>query len=277
MIKFLKKSSTWAISMTTGIFTIVPETFFEKYKLMLDTSNETNIVLNRVLFFVGMLILSMIGNAVWLYYGKKIRIKGKNYIIQIEYGDILKISDCKKVINFDECFTTSVGDASSEIKPSSLCGQYLNDNPIQDIDMKRLIKQANLKPARRKSKYQNKDRYDSGKLVPNGDDLLMAFAKLDEDGRGVFFSRDEFLNCLSILWKEIDKYYAQKDVCIPILGSGITRMDGESDASLTQQELLDIIIWSYKLNSNKIKSPYKLRIVCKKCDEFSLNKIGENI
>ena len=54
-------------------------------------------------------------------------------------------------------------------------------------------------------------------------------------------------------------------------------MDGESDASLTQQELLDIIIWSYKLNSHKIKSPYKLRIVCKKCDEFSLNKIGENI
>lgn len=277
MIKLLKKSSTWAISISTGIFTIVPETFFGKYKLGLDVLNETNIILNRVLFFVSMLVLSMIGNAIWLHYRKKIQIKGKNYIIQIEYGDILKIRDCKKVINFDECFTTSVGDTPSEIKPSSICGQYLNDNPIQDTDMKSLINQANLKPDIRKSKHQNRDRYDSGKLVPNGGYLLMAFAKLDKDGRGRFFSRDEFLDCLSVLWKEIEKYYSQKDVCIPILGSGITCMNGESNASLTQQELLDIIIWSYKLSSHKIKLPYKLRIVCKKCDEFSLNKIGENI
>ena len=38
---------------------------------------------------------------------------------------------------------------------------------------------------------------------------------------------------------EIDKYYAQKDVCMPILGSGVTRIDG---VSITQQELLDIIV-----------------------------------
>ena len=202
-------------------------------------------------------------------------IKGNNYSIQIEYGDLLEMRACKKVINFDECFTTSVGDAPSEIKPDSICGQYLKNNPIQD--MQRLIDKAHLKPAKSKSKYQNKDRYDSGKLVPNGDYLLMAFAKLDEDGLGRLFSCDEFLDCLSILWKEIDKYYAQKDVCIPILGSGVTRMDGESGASLTQQELLDIIICSYKLSSHKIKSPYQLHIVCKERDGFSLNKIGENM
>ena len=51
----------------------------------------------------------------------------------------------------------------------------------------------------------------------------MAFAKLDEDGRGYFFSWDEYLHYLSILWNEIDKYFGQKDVRIPILGSGITR------------------------------------------------------
>ncbi|WP_374118375.1 macro domain-containing protein [uncultured Fusobacterium sp.] len=34
----------------------------------------------------------------------------------------------------------------------------------------------------------------------------------------------------------------QKNVCIPILGSGVTRMD---NVLLTQQELLDIIIGSY--------------------------------
>src|SRR5699024_7835521 len=122
-------------------------------------------------------------------------------------------------------------------------------------------------------KYKNKVRYESGKLVPRGEYLLMAFAKLDEIGKGEL-TRDELLDGLSVLWEEIDTYYAQKDICIPILGSGITRIKGES---LTQQQLLEIIIASYRLSSHKIKSPYKLRIVCKKHDDFYLNKIGENI
>lgn len=44
-------------------------------------------------------------------------------------------------------------------------------------------------------------------------------------------------------------------------------------ASLSQQELLNIMIWSYKLSPHKIKAPYKLRIICKKSDGFSLNEI----
>lgn len=63
-------------------------------------------------------------------------------------------------------------------------------------------------------------------------------------------------------------------MCISILGSGNTRMDS---GLLNQQELLDIIISSYKLSSHKIKSPYKLHIVCKKNDDFSLNQIGKSI
>ena len=66
-------------------------------------------------------------------------------------------------------------------------------------------------------------------------------------------NREEYLVCLSLLWKEINKYYAQKDVCIPILGSSITRTG--SGSNLTQQELLDMIIYSYKLCNSKIKIP----------------------
>ena len=87
-------------------------------------------------------------------------------------------------------------------------------------------------------------------------------------------TRDEYFACLSKLWQEISKYYGQIDVCIPILGSGITRLD---DTSLTQQELLDMMIASYKLSAHKIKAPLKLHIVCRKCDDFSLNRIGNHI
>lgn len=270
MIKLFKKSATITLSIISIVFVFLPETFFDKYILFSKLSAETNIVINRILLFVGVFILVMIVSILYLNVRNSVRIKGHNYSIIVEYGDLLKMDNCKKVINFDECFTTSVGNLPANIKPNSICGQYLQKNPM--IDVQSLINKIQLKPTKGKSKYQNKVRYESGKLVPNGDDLLLAFAKLDEDGLGRFFSLDEFLDCLSRLWKEIDKYYGQKDVCLPILGAGITRMNG---ASLTQQELLDIIIASYKLSPHKIKSPYKLRIVCQKCDGFSLNKIGE--
>ena len=84
----------------------------------------------------------------------------------------------------------------------------------------------------------------------------------------------QVLQDYNYLWREIEMYYGQKDVALPILGSGVTRM---GDDSLNQQKLLDIIIASYKLSSHKIKKPYQLRIVCKESDDFSLNRVGESV
>lgn len=140
------------------------------------------------------------------------------------------------------------------------------------LNIHSLLSNSQLKPLKTKSKYQSKERYESGRIVPNGEDLLLAFAKLDKNGSGRL-TRDEYLECLSILWEEIDIHYGQQDVCIPILGAGLTRFDGGSGASIPQQELLDMMIWSYKLSSHKIKSPHKLRIICRRDEDFSLDKI----
>ncbi len=126
----------------------------------------------------------------------------------------------------------------------------------------------NISPESTKSKYKNKDRYKSGSIVQNGNDLLLAFAPLDANGRGRFFSRSEYITCLSTMWEELHKYYNQQDISISILGSGQTYIDSNSGTSLSQQELLDIIILSYKLSSHKIKYPHKLRIICKKVMAF---------
>lgn len=273
MIKSIKKSITLGLSIISGIFTLVPESFFLNIKLLSNFSDESNIILNRVLTSIIIIILVVIIKACYLTHRESVQIKGHNYCIQIEYGDILKMTSCKTVISFDECFSTRVGESPSDIKPTSICGQYLKAYPIDDIEMQKLINAAQLIPLESKSKYQKKVRYELGKLVPRGEYLLMAFARLNEKGIGEL-TRDELLDGLSMLWEEIDTYYGQKDICISILGSGITRIKGES---LTQQQLLDIIIASYRLSSHKIKSPYKLRIVCKRRDGFSLNKIGESI
>ncbi len=271
MIKFIKHVLTLSLSIVTVVFTFVPEAIFEHCKLLTNASDAVNIMINRVIFTGIVVVLVTIGYAIYRRCRKKVCIKEKNYSIKVTYGDIFDMPACKKVIPFDECFSTEVGYEPAQVKPSSICGQYLAKYPI--ADMHALIDKAQLKPSKGKSKYNNQERYESGRLVPNGDYLLMAFAKLDKDGLGRM-TRDEYLECLSMLWQEIDKHYGQTDVCISVLGSGTTRI---GDNELTQQELLDIIIGSYKLSANKIKVPSTLHIVCKPRDDFSLNRIGEHL
>jgi len=264
--KYIKRSVTWAVSIISFIFMFVPEDMFKVLKLFPNMSDNKNIIINRAIVFVAVAILSCIGNVIYQAARRSISIKGKNYSIQVKYGDIFKQKDCKTVIPFDECFTSTVGQATADINPNSICGQYLKAN--ENINIQQLIDASGVKP-KGKSKYAGKDRYESGRVLLNGTYLLLAFAKLDKVGKGVL-TREEYVESLSVLWEEIDNHYGQQDVCIPILGSGTTRI---GDNELTQQELLDIIINSYKLSVHKIRNPYKLRIICRRSDDFSINKI----
>lgn len=285
MIDFIVKSAALAFAIVTGIFTFVPEAFFGKHewitKEALDQckwfadldAQDVNIIISRLLCFWFVWVVTSFVYMAILKFRRWITIKGQNYSIRVEYGNILNKRKCKRVINFDECFTTQVGNASADVNPDSICGQYLKLHP--DLNVHQLIEAAQIIPARSKSKYLHKTRYDSGTIVPNGNDLLMAFAKLDEKGKGRFFSRDEYLMCLDLLWKELENNYSQKDVCVPVLGAGTTSFDGGVGASISQQDLLDMMIWSYQLSSHKVKSPHKLRIVCRKNSGFSINNIGK--
>lgn len=284
MIEFVKKSIAWAFAIVSVVFTFVPESFFSHHnwilKETLDKSNmfselnaqDVNITISRVGCFILIWMLSSAIYALFLKVKFWTNIEGQNYSIRVEYGNILKKRKCRRVINFDECFTTQVGNGTADINPGSICGQYLALHP--GLDVQQLLCNAKILPTPSKSRYQQKTRYDSGTVVPYGDDLLMAFAKLDDKGKGRFFSRDEYLECLDLLWKELENNYSGKDVCVPILGAGTTSFDGGSGASISQQDLLNMMIWSYQLSSHKIKSPHKLRIICRRNSGFSINNIG---
>ena len=273
----LLRSTTWALSIVVTIFAFVPEnvfseihTFLEKFVCTFDivcqywSASAVCIVCNRILFVLFVWFIVTIFYWLYIRFKKSVTIENEDCKIKVEYGDLLKCKNCKKVINFDECYTTEIGQAPHQIKPTSLCGQYLSVNPT--IDIIQLLTQAHITPARAKSKYQKKDRYES-------DDLLLAFVPLNESGLGVFQSYKDYVDSLSLLWQELDKYYCQKDVCVPVLGSGISRFGNGSGRTFSRQELLDIMIWSYKLSPYKLKKPYTLRIVCKKSNGFSLNEI----
>lgn len=259
-------SLTWAVSVISFVFMFLPEDLFKMVKILTNASDEMNIIVSRMIFFMLTLVVVFIVIGIYLATRKKVRITGHDYTIEILYGDIFNQKHCKKVIPFDECFTTNVGSAPADINPTSICGQYLSMTP--PLNMDELISSVGLK-VRGKSKYGGKDCYTSGSLIPNADYLLMAFVKLDKNGLGRM-TYSEYLNALSVLWEELDKYYGQENICIPIIGAGTTRL---KDASLTKQELLDIIIASYKLTQSKIHKPNKLIIACRK-EDISLNKIG---
>ena len=280
-MRLMKNSLTWSFGIITAIFTFVPEAVFAKFAWVSKEAVEgcgwtsyidvqsMNTIISRLICFL--LVWGAVSFAYFLFLKLRIwtTIKGRNYSIRIEYGNILKKRRCKRVISFDECYTTKVGSNPEDINPGSICGQYLQSR--SRLNIPQLIAEAGVEPEQSKSKFRNQTRYASGTIVPNGDDLLLAFAKLDERGKGRFFSRDEYLACLDRLWKELEYYYAEKDVCVPILGAGTTSFDGGEGASISQQDLLDLMIWSYRMSSHKIKAPHKLRIICRKNDEFSLD------
>lgn len=269
--KFLiGKGSAIAYAIITAIFTIVPEDAFNCVKICKDWSDTRSILVNRLIVCVVVFILSNLVYWCWRKNRKKATVKGSNFSIQIEYADLMNIPSGKVVINFDECFTTKVGVAPGDIKAGSVCGQYLEkykkDHNNLEIDIQKLINEAGIKPAKGKSRYKGQTRYTPGTIIQNGNDLLMAFAKLDENGRGNL-TYEEYLDCLDKLWEQLDIYRGTDDVYVPILGSRITYFDKE----FTQQELLDIMINSYSLSPKKIKEPNKIHIVCKERDGFSIN------
>lgn len=286
MIKYYSKSLKWSVGVISVIFTFVPESVFGSVirwngfcnyvsKLFEGAFNpgDLNVIANHLLCLIVIhLFLLLIVTGYYKCFRKTVTIKENDYIVKVKYGNIFKEKNCKMVISFVDCFTTIVGDAPWQIKPTSICGQYLKANP--SLDISHLITKAGIIAASRRSKDRKQVRYTSGTIVPNNNDLLLAFVPLDKDGRGVFSSYEEYLTSLFALWKELEKHYAQQDVCISILGAGLTRIGNGMGSCYSQQELLNMIVKSYQLSPYKLKKPAMLRIVCQRCENFSLENVG---
>jgi len=86
---------------------------------------------------------------------------------------------------------------------------------------------------------------------------------------------NDYINFLINLWNEIDIIYAGRSVTIPLLGSGITRFKEYNE--ITEQELLELLIWSFKLSRIKFTYPSKVSIVIheSKSDKINFYKLKE--
>lgn len=227
---------------------------------------------------VFVLVLALIYVLVWCHANKmtniKLNIEGSD--VHIKIGNIFA-QEGLKVIPFNEYFDTKVDDRI--IAKVSLNGQYINkyhsnlnklDSIIsRDKDLREHIIDTNIPRDGKSTKYR------LGSLVLVENFVLTAFAKFDEDNRANLSIYD-YLLFLVHFWDEINKIYAQKSVTVPIFGSGITRFKGGFE-DIDDNELLNIMIWTFKISKIKFEYPAKLSIIIhdKKIDQINIFKLKE--
>lgn len=184
-------------------------------------------------------------------------VNGSSLVVKV--GDIFQEGELR-VINFNEYFDTIADDKL--ISKTSLNGIFL-DNYVQDIAAldKAIEEDAHLQEMKKSTNTNRatgkQARYELGSIHVSGDYLLVAFSKFNKDNMAQLTMRD-YINCLLTFWNEIDRVYAGKSVAIPLMGAGITRFQ---DANVSEQELLDLLIWSFKVSRVKFKYPAKVTIV----------------
>lgn len=206
----------------------------------------------------------------------KVSLRINNSTINIFYGDIFAQKGYK-VIAFNEYFDTIVDDRL--ISENSLNGQYIKNHVADVSALDRLIvadkhiKETLYSIVNSSKKYGKKTRYHLGVICKNGDYFLLAFSHFDDQYRA-YLTLQDYTACLMKMWSEIDALYGGKTVSIPLLGSGITRF---KDCEISDQELLEIIIWTLKISKVKFTYPSTMNIVLSESrkDKINLYKLKE--
>ena len=176
--------------------------------------------------------------------------------IDIFYGDIFS-SEGLKLIPFNEYFDTLVDNVV--IAENSLNGMFINNYSNQESLDAQIERKLTQKPSKvnQGRELGKKEKYELGTTVEvENDYLLTAFTHFDEEHRACL-SKGEYLLCLDSLWKEVNRIYAQRNISIPLLGSGITRVGNE----LKLQDYLEQILNSLKLSNLDSAHNTKISII----------------
>ena len=224
--------------------------------VQVPTEQRTDYIVTATIALVSLYL------GIWVLANLKRRAKLNinNSNVFIKFGDIFEQKGLK-AISFNEYFDTVADDAL--ISKSSLNGKYvlsLNKEQLKSLDERIAndprLKERQIDPKGRRA-VGKKVKYKLGSIFLDGDYLLTAFSHFDDNNRAVL-SLKEYVSCMLNFWDEIDQVYAGRSVVIPLMGSGITRF---KDAEVQPQELLRILVWTFKISRVKFKHPANATIV----------------
>jgi hypothetical protein len=224
---------------------------------------------------VMLVLIVFIYIGVWIYANKlqNIKLKINNSEVEVKFGDFFTEVADWKVISFNEYFDTLVDDKI--IAKNTMNGIFIEkcyqgsleklDNVIATDSY--LNSQIVCKNTGRS--VGKKTKYKLGTICVVNEYLLTAFTHFDDKNKA-YLEMIDYMSCLLNFWTEIDRVYAGKTVVLPIMGSGITRFRGYENIS--DQELLNLIIWTFKVSWVKFTYPSKVKIVVfsEKSDKINL-------
>jgi Domain of unknown function (DUF6430) len=239
-------------------FVLIAVNIPNKYKL------TTGVVLFLVFLFIY-LIMWIRANL-----STNVRLSINNSTVSIKVGDIFEEQELK-VIPFNEYFDTCVD--NKIIAERTLNGIYIK-NLINDIgeldtliDTDQILNGKVTKIVNDRAKG-NKKQYRLGTIFQHGDYLLTTFSRFDENNRAYLYMND-YINFLINFWNEIDIIYGGRTVTIPLLGSGLTRFKEYNMVS--EQELLELLLWSFKVSRIKFNYPSHVSIVIHESKKDKIN------
>lgn len=214
--------------------------------------------------FIGLLGLIYLAIWVWSNNLNNIDINVEGSEVTIKVGDIFSESGLK-AIAFNEYFDTVVD--NKIIAESSLNGIFIQkhlNEPVSELD--RHIESYSFEKDEKldsnlERKLGKKLRYQIGTICVYKDYLLAAFTKFDDDNKAVL-TMPEYLEFLIKFWDKVNKVYAQQSVSTPVFGSGITRIKGHK--TISDEDLLKIMLWTFRISEMRFKYPAKLTIVIHK-------------
>jgi len=214
--------------------------------------------------FVGLLVLIYLAIWIWSNNLNKIDINVEGSDVTIKAGDIFSEPGLK-AIAFNEYFDTIVD--NKIIAESSLNGIFIKKYfgaPIFELD--RHIDNYSFDKSEKLESNAERAigktlRYQIGTICVYKDFLLAAFTKFDADNKAVL-TMPEYLEFLINFWDKVNNVYGQQSVATPIFGSGITRIKGHK--TISDEDLLKIMLWTFRISEMRFKYPAKLTIVIHK-------------
>lgn len=243
-------------------YTSTISTIFSLLLIFVDIPTENKITLGIIFLFT----LSLLYFGIWLKSNNltEVNLDVEGSIITVKAGDLF-LQDGFKVIAFNEYFDTQVDD--NIISHKSLNGLYIDNHlsgPISDLDQRvsnYKFDEDEILEVNQERKVGKKQKYSLGTIFVNEDYLLTAFSKFDDKNRA-FLTMPDYLGFLINFWDKVNRIYAQKSVSVPIFGSGITRI--KEHKNISDEDLLKIMLWTFRISEMRFKFPAKLTIVIHK-------------
>ncbi|CNG20833.1 Uncharacterised protein [Yersinia enterocolitica] len=243
-------------------YTSTISTIFSLFLIFIDIPTDNKLTLGVIFLF----ILFLLYFGVWFKSNNltEVNLDVEGTIVTVKAGDLFK-QDGFKAIAFNEYFDTQVDD--KVISHKSLNGIYI-DNYLScstsDLDQRISdyhFYEDEILDINKTRKVGKNQKYSLGTIFVNDDFLLTAFSKFDDKDRA-FLTMPDYLGFLINFWDKVNRIYAQKNVSVPIFGSGITRI--KEHKNINDEDLLKIMLWTFRISEMRFKFPAKLTIVIHK-------------